>query len=235
MLILSPLRIGPQRRHALSPIAIHRLRIPRSRRPIHFRSHPSLHMPSVQLRIFRLLPQLHYFSHQISALVAIFKLSADPVQPVPSPHHAIIRLAVPIHSTSDFQSFCHAYRCFMPFSSHTYHFSQPAPEQFLFLYPQIGCPTLVFRGWGLFLLFPDCVLVFLAVDCQLSTAVSFRLPTRDSRLPTVLSTRSAAPAYRYTLRFVGCPTRSETPYQSRKYTKRRFHRWPHKSETPCSH
>ncbi len=91
------------------------------RRPIRFRRHPPFHVPSVHLRIFRLPPQLHYFPHQISCRIPILKLPANPPQPIPSPHHPVIRLAIPVHSARNAQSALHILRRFVPLSNHLDH------------------------------------------------------------------------------------------------------------------
>src|SRR5258707_5500059 len=110
VLILPALRIRPQRRHALPIRSLRRLPIPGPRRSIRFSRHPSLHMPTIHLRILRLPPQLHHFANQISARIAVLKLPAYPSQPVPSPHHPVIRLAIPVHSTRQTQSPRHVLR-----------------------------------------------------------------------------------------------------------------------------
>ena len=116
MFVIAPRRIRSQRRNASTICNFHCFRAPLFRRTVTLRRHPPLDVPAIVRQIFRLAPQLDRFAQQISIRVAILPLPANPIQPRPSPHRPVIRLAKSIAPTREQQFPRDVRRRFMRFS-----------------------------------------------------------------------------------------------------------------------
>jgi hypothetical protein len=93
VLIFSARWIRPECGNASSIFDFNRLRMPLFRRPVIFRRQPSLNMPAIVRHILRLETHFNNFAQQLSASIPVFPFPANPVQPRPSPHRAVVRLA----------------------------------------------------------------------------------------------------------------------------------------------
>src|SRR5207245_555579 len=93
MLVVAARRIRPKRRNAAAVCELDRLRVPRAGRTVHFRRHPALDVPAIEMEILRLQSQVNALSQQSAMRVALLEFSADPCEAVPAPDRAVIRFA----------------------------------------------------------------------------------------------------------------------------------------------
>ena len=98
VLVFSARGIRPQRRNASPIFDFNCLRMPLFRRSIILRRQPSFDVPAIVRHVLWLQTHFDHFAQQLPARVPVFPFSANPVQPRPSPHRPVIRLAKSIAS-----------------------------------------------------------------------------------------------------------------------------------------
>ena len=96
VLIFSARWIWPQRGNASSILNFICFRAPLVRRSIALWRKPPLDVPAIVRHVLWFKTQLDHFAQQLAVGVAVFPFPANPVQPRPSPHRAVIRLAQPV-------------------------------------------------------------------------------------------------------------------------------------------
>src|SRR5438094_2194129 len=121
MLVFAARRIRPQRRNADTVFTFDCLRIPGGRQTVGFRRHPSFDVPAVHGWIFWFQAQFHALPQQNAMLVTILEFPADPREPVPTPHGAIIRFAETIRSACARKTMRHGFRSVMRFADNSNH------------------------------------------------------------------------------------------------------------------
>src|SRR5439155_26753865 len=103
MLVVAARRIRPEGRNAAAVCDLDGLRVPRAGRAVHFRRHPALDVPAIELGILRFQSQVNALSQQAAMRVALLEFSADPCEAIPAPHGAVIRLAKEVAPAGAFE------------------------------------------------------------------------------------------------------------------------------------
>jgi hypothetical protein len=122
MLVIPARRIRPQCSHIAPVHDLQRLRAPLFGRAVALRRHPPFDVPAIMRRILRLAPHLDHFAQERPRSgIAVFPLPANPVQPRPAPHRAVVWLAVRIAAASERQLARHVRGRVMRFAQNVNH------------------------------------------------------------------------------------------------------------------
>src|ERR1700674_536522 len=78
-------------------------------------------MPAVVRRVFGGAPQFDGFTHERAGRIAVFPLPANPAQPRPSPHGAVVGLAEAVAAAGETQNALDERRRLMPFAQNLNH------------------------------------------------------------------------------------------------------------------
>jgi len=78
-------------------------------------------VPAIVGHVFWFEAHFHHFAQQLAALIAVFPFPANPVQPRPSPHSAVIRLPEAIASARQRKFSRDIGRRFVRFSNNSDH------------------------------------------------------------------------------------------------------------------